>query len=61
VKAHAQVSIEMIARETSTSERSVRRAIRALTMLGILSRVGTDEYVIHADVLEQMPKVSADA
>jgi hypothetical protein len=57
----SRVSVEQIERETSCSVSSVRRAIRALVALGILSRHGPDEFVIHVDILEAMPKVGDGA
>jgi DNA-binding GntR family transcriptional regulator len=58
MKAVSRVSVEQLSRETACSERSVRRAIRALTALGILSRIGPDEFLIHVDELDAMPKVA---
>ena len=56
-KAHARVSVARLAKETSISERSVRRAIANLEAKGLLTRTGPDEFVIHVDALEAMPKV----
>ena len=61
VNAHARVSVARLAKETSVSERSVRRAIADLEAKGLLTRVSLDEFVIHVDALEAMPKVAADA
>jgi DeoR/GlpR family transcriptional regulator of sugar metabolism len=57
MNARVEVSVEQLSRETACSERSVRRAIRALATLGILSRVGSNEFLIHVDTLAAMPKV----
>lgn len=56
-KAHAHVSVAQLAKETALSERSIRRAIAGLEARGILSRQGRDEWVIHVDVLETLPRV----
>jgi hypothetical protein len=61
VKAHARVSIAQLVTETCLSERSIRRAIRALEAFGVLSRVGPDEFEIDVDALDAMPKVSNGA
>jgi hypothetical protein len=61
VNALARVSVAQIARETSLSERSVRRAIAGLEMQGVLSRLGGDEWVIHVDMLQAMPRIASDA
>jgi DNA-binding GntR family transcriptional regulator len=57
MNAKVTVSVEQLSRETACSERSVRRAIRALAALGVLSCVGVGEFVIHVDTLAAMPKV----
>ena len=58
MKAHARVSVETLARETACSERSIRRALRTLETLGLLSRTSVDEFVLHVDALERMPRVT---
>lgn len=59
MKAHARVSVAQLAKETSLSERSIRRAIAGLEAQGLLTRLAADEFVIHVDALEAMPKVGA--
>jgi predicted DNA-binding transcriptional regulator YafY len=51
------VSVATLAADTSCSERTVRRDIRALVGMGVVSRLGPDEFVIHCDVLEGMQRV----
>lgn len=53
------VSVAQLAGESALSERSIRRALTALEEKGILTRAGTDEFVIHVDVLEAMPRIDA--
>lgn len=60
MKAHSRVSVAQLARETACSERSVRRAIRALQKLGILSRLSVDEFEINVAALDAMPKTGTD-
>ena len=57
MQARSRVSVEQLARETACSERSVRRAIRALQALGVLSRLSVDEFVIDVTVLDGMPMI----
>ena len=57
MKVNVRVAVETIVRETSCSERSVRRAIRALAALGVLSYRAPEEFAIHVEVLEKLPKV----
>jgi DNA-binding IclR family transcriptional regulator len=58
--AHAKVSIDTLSAATDLSPRTVRRAVRELVALGVLSYAPPDEFYIHLDVLDAMPRIGGD-